>query len=390
MASLPRDARDVRPIRLLWLIDSLTLGGAESLAAAFAAACDRRRMEVQVCFLKRIGGNPFEDTLRARGVRCTSLEARNLRDVRAFRRLVRLIRDEGVDLLHAHLTYAVIWGVLASRITGRPCVATLHVPPAEEPAWTRPGVRERLMGVLLDRWSAAVIAVSGAVRDAYVSAGRVDPAKIAVVHNGIDCEAFAPDSRRRGAARRQLGLAPETLVVLTVSVLREGKGLDVLLQAARAVVASVPNAVFMVAGDGPSSDALRARAAELGLSERVRWLGFRRDVPEMLAAADLFVLPTLRDALPTALLEAMAAGLAVVASETGGIPEIVEVPGLGRLVPPSDPDALARAITHLLRRPEERAAMGAAARDHVRARFSTRAWIERLEGVYGRALAGAR
>ena len=390
MASLPRHDGDVRPIRLLWLIDSLTLGGAESLAASFAAACDRRRLEVQVCFLKRIGDNPFEHALRARGVRCTSLEARNLRDVRAFRRLVRLVRDEGIDLVHAHLTYAAIWGVLASRITGRPCVATLHVQPPEEPAWSRPGVRERLMGLLLDRWSAAVIAVSGAVRDAYVSAGRVDPAKIAVVHNGIDCEAFAPDSGRRSAARLQLGLAPGALAVLTVSVLREEKGLAVLLQAARAVAASVPDAVFLVAGDGPSSDALRARSEELGLAGRVRWLGFRRDVRELLAAADLFVLPTLRDALPTALLEAMAAGLPVVASDTGGIPEIVEDPRLGCLVPPSDANSLTRAITDLLRRPAERAAMGAAARDHVRARFSTRAWIERLDEVYGRALAAAR
>lgn len=390
MASLPRDAGDVRPIRLLWLIDSLTLGGAESLAAAFAAACDPRRVDVQVCFLKRIGDNPFEHALRARGVRCTCLEARNLRDVRAFRRLVRLVRDERIDLVHAHLTSAAIWGTIASRLTGRPCVVTLHVLPLEGHAGTRSGLRERLMNLLLRRWSAGVIAVSGAVRGAYVRAARIDPSKIAVVHNGVDCDAFAPDSRRRSAARRQLGLGPGAMAVLTVSVLREGKGLDVLLQAARTVVAAVPDAVFLVAGDGPSSEGLRACAADLGLSDRLRWLGFRRDVPEMLAAADLFVLPTLRDALPTALLEAMAAGLAVIASDTGGIPEIVEAPGLGRLVPPSDPEALAGAIIHLLRRPEERAAMGAAARDHIRARFSTRAWIERLEEVYGRALAGAR
>lgn len=366
------------------------MGGAESLAAAFASSCDPRRMAVHLCFLKRMDGNPFEDALRARGVRCTSIGARDLRDVRAFRRLVRLIRDEGVDLLHAHLTYAAIWGVLASRITGRPCVATLHVQPSESAAWSRPGLRERLMGVLLDRWAAAVIAVSEAVRDAYVRAGRLDPARIEVVHNGIDCGALASHPGRRSAARRELGLAPGALAVLTVSVLREGKGLDVLLQAAPAVVASVPEAVFLVAGDGPSGDALRARAAELGLSERVRWLGFRQDIGDLLAAADLFVLPTLRDALPTALLEAMAAGLAVVASDTGGIPEIVEAPSLGQLVPPSDPEALARAIAHLLARPAERTAMGEAARDHVHARFSLQAWIERLEGVYGRALAGAR
>lgn len=390
MASLPRDAGDVRPIRLLWLIDSLTLGGAESLAAAFAAACDPRRVDVQVCFLKRIGDNPFEHALRARGVRCTCLEARNLRDVRAFRRLVRLVRDERIDLVHAHLTSAAIWGTLASRLTGRPCVATLHVLPLEGGAWTRPGLRERLMNFLLRRWCAAVIAVSGAVRDAYARAGHVDPAMIVVVPNGIDGEAFAPDSRRRSAARRELGLAPGTMAVLTVSVLREGKGLDVLLEAAPAVIAASPDTVFLVAGDGPSSDALRAQSGELGLAERVRWLGFRSDVGNLLAAADLFVHPSLRDALPTALLEAMAAGVAVVATRTGGIPEIVDDPRLGCLVPPSDPGSLAHAITGLLRRPEERAAMGAAAREHVRSRFATRAWVERLEDVYIRALAGAK
>ncbi|HEX5759217.1 MAG TPA: glycosyltransferase family 4 protein [Thermoanaerobaculia bacterium] len=384
------------PLRLLWLIDSLAAGGAEALAATFAAAVDPRRVRLHVACLKSLGGNPFEAELRARGVPVTLLGARNLRDLAAFRRLLALLRRERIELVHAHLAYAALWGALAAPRVGVPLVATLHLPPeepSEHPPWSREGVRQRLLGRALDRRAAAVVAVSEAVRRAHLERGRIRAEKLVVAHNGVDAAAFRPPAaaqRRelRARVRRELGLPPEALVAITVSVLRPGKGIEVLLAAARDVAAALPEARFVVAGDGPLRAALEVGAREAGVEELLRWIGFRRDVAELLAASDLFVLPTLADALPTALLEAMAAGLPVVASAVGGVPEVVEDGETGVLVPPGDAAALAHAVAALLPRPERRAAMGERGLRRVEERFSVERWVERLGRIYEGALRG--
>jgi glycosyltransferase involved in cell wall biosynthesis len=406
------------------LIDSLTAGGAESLVAPFARAFSARGGEVRVCCLKSIGGNPFEAELRAEGIPVSNLGARNLRDLAAFRRLLRLLREERIELVHAHLESASIWGALACYFIRIPLIATLHVPPKEaagerrgrsrternlsEPkaslstarrrprrspaggGWSRESLRESLMVRALNHQAARVIAVSEAVRQAWVERG-LDLSRTVVLGNGIEVEAFA-DRAPREAARRELGVEPGAPLVTTVSVLRQGKGLEVLLDAAPAVLEAHPRARFLLAGDGPLRESLEARARELGLGDRFLWAGFRRDVPALLAASDLFVLPSLADAYPTVLLEAMAAGLPVVATRTCGIPEIVEDPATGRLVPPGDAAALAAAVCALLGAPGEREgrleALGRAARERARERFSTGVWVDRLEEVYRGALGG--
>jgi glycosyltransferase involved in cell wall biosynthesis len=195
-------------------------------------------------------------------------------------------------------------------------------------------------------------------------------------------------------------VAPGALLVLTVSVLRQGKGLEVLIDAAgRVSIGSpAPEVRVVVVGDGPAAGALRERAA--AGEGRVLFTGFRSDVARLLAAADLFVLPTLDDAFPTVLLEAMAAGLPVIASDTGGVPEIVSARGqgrargrestgeTGRLVPPGDRAALATAIAELLADAPRRLALGEAGRRRARERFSSDAWLDRLERVYAEVLTG--
>jgi hypothetical protein len=192
------------------LIDSLTAGGAEALVAPFARAWPG---ELRVCCLKSIGGNPFEAEVRA-----TNLEAKNLRDLGAFRRLLRLLREERIELIHAHLAYASIWGALAGRITGIPCVATLHVAPSGAAPRSKEGIREALMVHALNRWATRVIAVSASAREAWIERGLK---KVVVVGNGIEVDALHPrqpwrqgrhyrlraarGQGNRGAARRDPG-----------------------------------------------------------------------------------------------------------------------------------------------------------------------------------------
>ncbi len=375
------------PLRVLWLIDSLTVGGAEALAVEFAALGERSAVELHVCCLRSIQGNAREADLRSRGVRVTNLEARSLRDLRAFRRLLAVLRQERPQIVHAHLRYASIWGVVAARLCGIPLLATLHLLPDGAPWWSRDGIRERLMCWLLDHWSSGVIAVSAAVGRAYAGAGLIRERRLRVVHNGVDCDSILEGAVAGPALRRELGIEAARPLVTTISVLRPGKGVEVLLAAVPHVLERVPEAVFLVVGDGPERCALERQAAALGGSGRVRFLGHRRDVPRILGASSLFVLASHGDAFPTVLLEAMAAGLPVVASDVGGIPEIVEAE-TGRLVPPGDAAGLAGSIVALLQAPQSLRDMGERARYRARERFSGEAWNRRLTHAYRAALAG--
>ncbi|HEX8172612.1 MAG TPA: glycosyltransferase [Thermoanaerobaculia bacterium] len=373
-----------RRIRLLWLLDSLNVGGAEALTVSFARNIDRARYELFVCYLKSIEGSPIEEQLRAAGATVVKIGARNLRDLAAFRRLLRFVRDEKIDLIHAHLTYSAIWASLVARLTRVPALATLHVaPPAGR---GRHAMRDRILRFVLNRWGTAAVMVSDSLRNDYLAGGGLAARKMRTLHNGIDLGRFARDRDEcRARIAAAFDIPRDAPLVITVSVLRAPKGIDVLLQAAR----SIPDAWFLIVGDGEMREAWPRLAQELGVADRVRWAGYRADVDALLAGCDLFVLPTRADAFPTVLMEAMAAGLPVVASDDGGVPEIVERDVTGTLVPVDDSNALASAITTLLGDAALRARMSAAAKQSVQQRFSTEAWIARLGALYDEALGAA-
>lgn len=388
MDSVRRDARRGGPLRLLWLIDSLTIGGAERLAVSFAREAAGVGIQLRVCSLKRIDGNPLERELAETGVPCEVLNATHLRDRRAFARLQRLMREERFDILHAHLMYATIWGVPAARFAGVPCVATLHVPPSTEPPWSRQRIRERLMCGLLNRSNATVIAVSAALRDRHLRRGLLDARRLIVVQNGIDAERCPTANAEAAAALgRAFSLPAGARVIIATAVLREPrKGVHVLLDAFPRVLSACPTAQLIVVGDGPLKPALQAQSQRLGVERAVHWAGTRNDVASLLAGADLFVHAALDDPFPTAVLEAMAAALPVVATTVDGIPEMITSAVSGRLVPPADSAALSAAIAELLTNPETRSALGAAARRVALERFSTQVWARTLRDVYDRAV----
>jgi glycosyltransferase involved in cell wall biosynthesis len=376
-----------RPLRLLWLIDSLNMGGAERLAATFARTIDPSEVELQVCCLRSIGGNPLAPEIDAAGVPVVDLGARHLRDISAFRRLARLLVAERFDLVHAHLTYASIWGALASRMTGIPLVASLHVQPSAASPWSRERIRERVMCSLLDRWGARTVAVSAAQGAAYVEMNRLRADKLEVIHNGIEVDVYAAQrGDERLEVRREFGIPPEAPIAITVSVLREyRKGIHHLLDAAALAANAVQDLHFLIVGDGPLRGGLEHQARALGLSDRVRWVGQRADIPRLLAGSDLFVLPSLQDPFPTVIMEAMAAGLPAVGTIVDGIPEIIKAPSTGRLVPPGDPVALQDAIVELLGSGDLQT-YREAARRRAREHFSAEVWADRLLNLYARVL----
>lgn len=370
------------PARLLWLVDSLGAGGAEALVVTYAEAVRGKQEFFVACLSGADGVNA--QRLQSLGVPVIDLRARNLRDVSAFRRLLAAIREHRIELIHAHLTYSSIWSAVASRLTGVPAIASLHVSPRatrtlKDSALHRVAtdLRDRLMRAILNRWSRIVVMVSGALRDDYLERG-LKSAKMRVVHNGIELDRFRrPREESRARLERELNIPRGVPIIATVAVLRPKKGIEVLLEA----VPQVRNAVFVIIGDGPLRDEWTRLAESRGVADRVRWAGYRKDVDALLAGCDLFVHPSLDDAFPTVLLEAMAAGLPIVASQVGGIPEIVTPGVTGELVPPGDARALASAINALLGSDDTMRLMRAAAESHA-SRFSTAAWIDRLTAVY--------
>jgi glycosyltransferase involved in cell wall biosynthesis len=296
-------------------------------------------------------------------------------DLPAIRTILRILREEAVDVVNTHSGRdSLLAGVAARLSSRRPAVVrTRHL-------------ALRITSRISYSWlPQRVVTVSGYVKEYLVREG-VPGERIVVVPTGIDVGRFA-DGRAPGNLREELGLPPDALLVGSVSVLRVKKGHRSLLEAAPSILAAFPRTVFVIAGTGPQEKNLRNAIDVLGLSGSVRMLGHREDVPNVLLSLDLFVLPTVEEALGTAFVEAMAAGRAVVGCRVGGVPEVVEEGKTGLLVPPGDPAALADAIRSLLADGELRRRMGAAGRQVALARYSEEEMCRRMWGMYRSLLA---
>jgi glycosyltransferase involved in cell wall biosynthesis len=359
---------DARP-RVLQLLVGFDIGGAEQLVLDTAPRLRALGFDLRVAALK--GAGPLLGELEAAGVPAVALDARHRGDLGVVLRLAGLLRRERIDLLHSHLYIANLAGRVAGRIAGVPVILSAQ---HDTDLWMRPHHRliERLSARLADR----VIACSEAVRAWQIDAVGLPPAKLTTLRNAIVPPAD-PGESERDAARTALGAAPEDLVVGTLGRLFEPKkGLRIFIDAAVAVAARAPRARFVVAGEGPARAELEMRARHAGLGPRLIFAGARRDVPVLLSAYDLFVQPSLWEGFGLTVVEAMAVGRPVVASQVGGIPEIVRHGRDGLLVAPGDAGALADAIVDLLDDPERRARFAAEGRRRARTEFH----IDRLVG----------
>ena len=358
------------------LIDSLTWGGAEMLLADLAAGAPAAGLELTVGFLHDRDGNPAAARLRARGVEPELVEIRSLlrRDDR--RRVREHVAAVAPDVLHTHLANADMLGGLAGRALRLPVVSTVHVMQAETAGRAR--LRTMLTNRVRRSTASRVIAVSDAAREWLAASGWADRDRLVTVHNGV---AAVARPGAGAAVRQELGLAPDDVVVTMLTVLREGKGHDVAAAAVGRLLERYPRLRLLVAGDGPARAEVAALMAPLG--DRARLTGHRDDVMELLDASDVLLHPSSIDAFPTALLEAMAAGLPIVSTRVGGIPEIVDDGETGMLVAaPPEAAAITSALEPYLADPELRRRAGERARERFEERFTAVRWAERLRLVY--------
>lgn len=306
-------------------------------------------------------------------------------DARCVYRLARAVSRLRVDLVHVHGAKAGLVGRLAARLGGtRGVVYTVHNSILYEdwPAWKRwllAGAEARL-----SRLTDCIITVSNDLRRELIEREGIEASRVLTIYNGIDPQRFDVGAETRMAIRREMGLPGDIPVVGTVARLAPQKGITYLIRALALLHERMPDVHGVVVGDGPLRATLEHEAEECGAP--VVFTGHRTDIPSLMAAFDVFTLPSVTEGLPLIVLEAMAAGRAVVATAVGGLPEAVAEGETGLLVPPRDPDALCAALHHLLNARGATARMGAAGRERVRRMFTAERMVQETLEVYRRVL----
>lgn len=369
------------PLAVTLLTTGARVGGTETMIMEYAQHLHRQGYDVRVRSLVEDG--PVISLLRQEGIRADSVRMRGAYDVGGLVRLVARLRRERPDILHTFLFHANILGRIAGRFLRIPVVISSQ---RSIDDW------RRLPHTLLDRWTAPwadlIISNSEAGRRRLLVRERLPAEKVITIHNGLDLSKYRLDGAARSVAD-SLGIDPTAPIVGMIANLLPSKGYDLFLRAASEVLTQVGHARFLVVGEGRLRTQLMGLASECGLEDKVLFLGYRRDIPELLSAMDVFVLSSRWEGLPVAVLEAMAMAKPVVATDVGGVSELVVDGETGILVPPGSSHELARGIVTLLRDPERARRMGERGRERVESEFRVDAMCRTTEQVYWSSIAEA-
>jgi glycosyltransferase involved in cell wall biosynthesis len=367
--------------RVLWLTKGLGLGGAERLLSLMAKRIDRDAFEVEVAYLL-----PWKDAfvtdLECNGITTVCLDAGRTFESGWPRRLRRLIADRDYGLVHTHSPVPAA----VARLVVRPPTRLVHT---EHNLWDRYRWPTFAANALTFARNDAVLSVSDGVtasidRPRWARLGDEPPVETLLHGVALDEIPRGPEARVR--ARGQLRVEDHDSVVGCVANFTPKKDHEGLLHAIARVLERLPEAVLVLIGSGPIEDQIRAQAGQLGLEAKVRFLGSRDDVPDLLPGFDVFVLGSRFEGLPISLLEAMAAEVACVATRVGGIPEVITDGLDGRTVPPGDPEALATTLIDVLTDQAARRVIAVAGHRRVQKAFSIDRAVARTEALYHQLL----
>jgi glycosyltransferase involved in cell wall biosynthesis len=369
---------DRAPRRVLWLAKGLGLGGAERLLVDMVGHVDPSRYEVEVAYVL-----PWKDALvpdlEAQGVPVWCLGGGRTADMRWAPRLRRLVAARRIDLVHTHAPVPGIVARVMCAGTGVPLVHTEHN------MWSRYKWPTRWGNAATFGRNRAAIAVSSGVSDSITPLPGARHTPVRVIRHGTDVRNIRRGAAHRAEARRRLGFADGVPLVGSVGNFTPKKDQQMLVAAFALARRTVPDAHLVLVGSGPLEEALRQKVAQAGQTEHVHFLGSRSDVLQLLPAFDVFALSSRFEGLPIALVEAMATGVACVATAVGGIPEIVDAGRNGLLVPPGRPDEMAGALVTLLVDHDERSRLAASATD-IGSALDLREAVRHTENLYAEVL----
>jgi glycosyltransferase involved in cell wall biosynthesis len=367
-------------IKILQLTRNLGIGGLEKVVYDLCKGIDKTQFQISVCCLHFKG--EFGEALEKMGIRVHTLPTSTQVDYFSFLKVARVIRSLKPDILHTHNSHAFIDGTLAALISGRPKVVnTDHA--RNYPDKKRILIAERICAKLADK----IVAVSDHTRNELAEYSRIPKTKIEIIFNGIDSSKYAIRIDK-DAKRSELGIGRVFPVIGLGVRLTDQKGISYLLDAMPKLIQRFPKIILLIAGKGALDQELRSRSDNLGLSEHVRFLGARLDWNELLSLIDVYVLPSVWEGLPLALLEAMAAKKAIVATDVGGVPSVIRHNENGLLVPPRDSDSLANAIARIVENRNMAAKLSENAQNTFFNGFTVEKMVKSYEQLYYQMLEG--
>jgi len=347
----------------------------------------RRRGHVPV--ITPLGTGLIAQEARERGFTVDPLAKKRRFDVASVPRLAGMIRRHRIHILHSHEINGAFYACNAGVLAGVTQVNSWHIPPMES---LRQNFRNRTIPCLthryylwLMRFCADVITVSPELRRLLLQGG-VPGDKVHFVPTAIDLEAYARDDTVRREVRAEFGIAEGVTVIGTAGRVQLQKNLPLFVRVARRLLDQGEKVRFLIVGDGTDRPIVERTAAELGVSREVTITGWRRDVPRVMQAFDIFALTSSSEGMPIVALEAMALELPVVATDVGAMRQCMDPGETGILIPPGDLEGLSRTLTDLLRDPQRRRRMGEAGRARVERDFTADAMVQRHMEVYERAL----
>ncbi|MEA3365501.1 MAG: glycosyltransferase family 4 protein [Candidatus Hydrogenedentes bacterium] len=377
----------MRRYRVGHVITRLCVGGAQENTFHTVRLADRARFDVDLISGPTEGPEgSIEPEIEKAGIEILRVPhlvrpVAPQKDWRALKELTALFRERNYDIVHTHTSKAGLLGRLAARRAGVPAV--VHTPHGHvfDGYFSKPVTRifiacERYAAKRTDRLIA--LTQHGLQDHLEQRVGRLD--QWTVIFSGIDLSPFKEARLRRKGTRSALGVGPDDILIGGVGRFEHVKGFTYFVEAAKAIAEVLPQACFVLAGDGSLARVLHEQARPLG--ERFIFLGWRGDIPDLMAALDIFVLPSLNEGMGRVLLEAAAAGVPAVASYVGGVPEVVHEGETGYLVPPGESQAIAEKVLLLVRDTKLRTRMGAKAKERVAPYYGLEKMVERIEALY--------
>lgn len=377
-----------KKIGVLQVLDSLGVGGAEQVVLTLMEGIDRKRFHPVVCTLFSRDTNypePLAEEIRALGIRVEQLAMTRWRDRHTIKQFLRLLDEEQISIVHGHMLPADFWGCLLAKIFRRKkTVYTRHcILPF---SFSTYGLQHYFLNkIVADK----IIAVSEVVKTHLITHCASLPQKVIKIYNPVNVNKFHHVDGV--GVRKELGISNESVVVGNTSRLDNRKGYNYFLYIAKKITERHTNVQFLVVGDGPEVASIRKYVQEHGLEGKVILCGIRRDIPQILGAMDIFLFPSLWEGFGIALAEAMASGKAIVASNVGPIPELIE-DGISGLLPTPRPwlvetdildvDALVNAVDLLIRDTALRNQMGKAACERAKTLFNASIFVRQMENMY--------
>jgi glycosyltransferase involved in cell wall biosynthesis len=387
----------VKRIRVVHIITRFDKGGSAENTFLTVLGLDKRRYDVYLIVglteESRIGDTEVAATVRnlasikEAGIALHIIPEliRNihpLRDLQALSKMNRLLREIKPHIVHTHTSKAGILGRFSACLNNAPVV--VHTPHGHV-FWGYFGPLTSRLFIILEKFAThgtdRMVMLTEQEKEDHLHCRIGTEEKFAVIHSGVTLEPFLRGDKDREQMRKELSIPADAFIIGTVGRLTAVKGQRYLLEAAAKLSADIPGLFCIILGDGELREELKAKATDLGIGVHVLFLGWRDDVAAIISVFDVFVLPSLNEGMGRVIVEAMAAGKPIVASDIGGIRNLVAPRISGILVPPADPEALAAGIKDLYRDPDRRERMGEAGRQRAAA-FSDTAMIEKIDTLY--------